>query len=82
MMPSNEIEIERILVDDYGLKITIQAGPNGWTILWADGASTYKDEVHSAEENYNIALEEVKKHVTIVSEYEASKESAEEVCEC
>ena len=68
MMPSNEIEIEKDLVDSNALYITIQAGPNGWSILWADGGSTYKDEVHSAEENYNIALEEVKSHVTIVSE--------------
>lgn len=70
MMPSSEIEIEKRFKDNLGLYVTIQAGHNGWTILWADGGSTYKDEVHTAEENFNIALEEVKKHLTIVSEVE------------
>ena len=68
MMPRSEIEIEKRFKDDNGLSITIQAGPNGWTILWADGGSTYKDEVHTAEENFNIALEEVKKHLNVVEE--------------
>ena len=80
MMPTSEIEIEKILTDDNGMKVRIQAGPNGWTILWADGGSTYKDEVHTTEENYNIALEEVKKHLTIVSENDTSNEDCE-VCE-
>ena len=84
MMPNSEIEIEKILVDSDGLNITIQAGPNGWSIIWADGGSTYKDEVHTAEENYNIALKEVKSHVTIVSEktkraYQVCSESKETV---
>lgn len=68
MMPSSEIEIEKRFKDDNGLFVTIQAGPNGWTILWADGGSTYKDEVHTAEENFNIALEEAKKHLNLVED--------------
>ena len=57
MMPRNEIEIERHYKDQYGMKITIQAGPHGWTVLWADGGSDYKDEDHTALYNYVTAKE-------------------------
>ena len=55
MMPSSEIEIKKRYVDKSNLDVTIEAGKNGWTILWADGGSTYKDEVHTAQENFDIA---------------------------
>ena len=31
MMPSNEIEKEIVFKDKYGLSVTIQAGPHGWS---------------------------------------------------
>ena len=57
MMPASEIEIEKTYKDKDGLQVTIQAGIHGWSILWADGGSTYKDEDLSAEENFKNAFE-------------------------
>ena len=55
MMPSSEIEKEERFKDKDGLSITIQAGKNGWTILYADGSSEYNDKTCSTEENFSTA---------------------------
>ena len=61
MMPRDEVEVEKTYIDDIGYKITIQAGCNGWTIIWADGGTTSKDESSDAQKNfdkaYNTAVE-------------------------
>ena len=59
MMPQSEIKREEQFKDKDGLKVIIQAGPNGWTIIWADGGSTYKDIESSTDENFNTAYKEV-----------------------
>ena len=60
MMPSTEIEIEKYYKDEDGYKITIQAGKNGWTIIYADHSTDFKDIISSANENfeeaYNLAV--------------------------
>lgn len=55
MMPSSEVEKEKRYKDKYGLIITIQAGPHGWSILWADRSSDYKDEDNSTDKNFENA---------------------------
>lgn len=64
MMPSDEIEKEVIWIDDpeSNFKETIQAGPNGWTIIWADGGSLYTDQTKGTEANYEEAVRYLKKH--------------------
>ena len=57
MMPADEIEIERTFVDRTGLKATIQAGKNGYTVLWDDGSSDYADVEDTAQNNYQKALD-------------------------
>ena len=57
LMPRKEIVKEISYVDGNGLRITIQAGPNGWTIVWADGGTNYKDQEKTTEENFNEAYE-------------------------
>lgn len=57
LMPRKEIVKEIFYVDGNGLRITIQAGPNGWTIVWADGGTNYKDQEKTTEENFNEAYE-------------------------
>lgn len=57
MMPSTEIEREERFVDPAGLKITIQAGPNGYSILYADGSSQFKDIEDSTDNNFKIAYD-------------------------
>lgn len=60
MMPSTEIEIEKRYKDEDGYKITIQAGKNGWTVIYADHSTDFKDIISSAnknfEEAYNLAV--------------------------
>ena len=44
------------------------AGPNGWTVLWADGGSSWKDEENTAEENFNTALKVAEEAVGTLTE--------------
>lgn len=69
MMPSSEVKTEkRFKVGVSKLIITIQAGENGWTILYADSSSEYKDEIDTVENNFNKAFEVLKKHFTDINE--------------
>ena len=56
MMPSNCIEKEESYKDRNCLTITIQAGPEGWSILWADGGSDFKDINSTTDQNFNEAF--------------------------
>lgn len=60
MMPSSEITISKRYLDQHGLKIRIDAGPHGWTVNWADGGNTYKDEDNEDAVNFQHALDLVK----------------------
>ena len=55
MMPSTEIEIEKGYKDEDGYKIIIQAGKNGWTIIYADHSTDFKDIISSANKNFEEA---------------------------
>lgn len=55
MMPSNEIEIREEYDDGNGLIVRIDAGPNGWTIRYADNGSKYQDTVATTQENRDTA---------------------------
>ena len=63
MMPSSEIEIERYYKDKNGYRVRIQAGVNGWTVIYADSSSDFKDVTVSTDENfkdaYNLAVEKL-----------------------
>ena len=60
MMPSTEIEMEKHYKDSNGYRITIQAGLHGWTIIYADASSEFKDINNSTDKNfkdaYNLAV--------------------------
>ena len=63
MMPSSEVKKEkRFKVGAGQLKVTIQAGEKGWTILFADGSSDYKDVEDTTENNFNSALKQLNKY--------------------
>ncbi len=57
MMPSDEIKKEKHYKDDLGLRITIQAGPHGWTIMYADSSSEFKDIDSTTDENFKTAYD-------------------------
>lgn len=61
MMPSNEVKKEkRFRVGAERLVVTVEAGENGWTILYADGSSEYKDVVDTTDNNFNNAMKVLK----------------------
>ena len=63
MMPSSEVKREEIFKVGVGqLNVTVQAGEKGWTILYADYSSEYKDEDDTTENNFNKALDVLKNH--------------------
>lgn len=63
MMPTNEIQKEaRYRVGVMKLVVTIQAGTNGWTIIYADGSTEYKDIADTVENNFNTAYNQLKTH--------------------
>ena len=68
MMPSTEIEIEKCYKDKDGYKITIQAGKNGWTIIYADSSTEFKDITTSTEENFNSAYDLAVSRLGILTE--------------
>lgn len=80
MMPVSEIERTEYFVDKYGLSVRIDAGPNGWTVRFADMSSKYMDESIGTDANfknaYDVAVESVGE-LTPKSE----EEEFDEVCE-
>lgn len=55
MMPWSEVEKEELFYDVLGLQITIQTGPHGWTVIFADGSTHYVDQDITTEENFKAA---------------------------
>ena len=70
LMPANEIEIEKFYKDENNFKVIIQAGKNGWTIIWCDKSTYFKDETKSVEENFEEAYKEAMLHVNKLIEIE------------
>lgn len=68
MMPSSEIEIEKHYIDNNGYKITIQAGTNGWTIIYADSSSEFKDVTRTTTENFKEAYDLAVKKLGVLIE--------------
>lgn len=64
MMPSSEIKIEKHYKTDLG-PITIQAGDNGYSVIFADGSSEYEDIQDTAENNFNKAYEIAKELIKV-----------------
>ena len=59
MMPSAEVKKEKHYKCKDGGTITVQAGPNGWTVIWTDHGTNFKDTVATTEENFQTALKVV-----------------------
>jgi hypothetical protein len=83
MMPSSEVEINKTLIDDLGFRVTVQAGPNGWTILYADSSSEYRDVVDTSENNFNAALAVLNQNLgDMASEGSTEDDMGECMCDC
>lgn len=85
LMPSASIEISKRFEDKSGKRIQIDAGKEGWTILFADNSTDYEDFNATAEENYKRAYKaatDILGELTPI-EIEACSEVYEEECsEC
>ena len=57
MMPPDCIEIEKRFKDQNGLRVTIEAGQEGWTLIWADCSVDYVDDNDTSENNFQKAYE-------------------------
>lgn len=70
VMPDDEIEKEKHYKDCRSLPITIQAGPNGWTIIYSDGSSHWYDEQNTTDENFTNAFEIAESELGTLTEIE------------
>ncbi len=74
MMPAKEISIRKSFKvgwpddGDRLLTVYIDAGKNGWTITYADYSTKYNDVTDTDQNNFNTALEILKKQFPIVKE--------------
>ena len=68
MMPKDEIKIEKVYKDSLDLKVIVQAGDHGWSILFADCSSIFKDVDDTPENNFEAALAELKTHISDIEE--------------
>ena len=58
MMPVNEIKKEKRYRDSNNMVVRIQAGPHGWTIIFADSSTKFKDINATKFKDINAATEE------------------------
>lgn len=58
LMPNSEVSIEKSYKDKHDLTVRLQAGEHGWTIIWADGGTTYNDVDDTPENNFKKAYDE------------------------
>jgi len=73
MMPRDEVKKTKRFTDQFGMHITIEAGPHGWSILWADLSTTYEDIDASTEENFKSAYDYTVDRVGELEEEKASR---------
>lgn len=73
MMPSDEIAIEKEYKTDDSYKITIQAGPNGWSVLYPDGSSYWGDAENTTEENFKTAYDSATTQFGVLTEEAPNK---------
>lgn len=52
LMPPSEVERSEVFKDQHGMRITIDAGPHGWTIIFADNSTEYKDVDQDTNKNF------------------------------
>jgi hypothetical protein len=69
IMPTSEVEKEKRFRVGFSKDIVIiQAGKNGWSILYADCSAEWKDVTDTTENNFENALKKLKTHFQEVVE--------------
>ena len=67
-MPSDEVTLKKTYKDKYGLTLRLEAGPHGWTVIYADGGTEYKDVDATPEENLEAAYQQAHSHFSELTE--------------
>lgn len=63
MMPRSEVEVEKFYSDGIGIsQIAIEAGPKGWTVMFADRSAEYNDCEDTVENNLQAAIQVLKNY--------------------
>lgn len=57
IMPAADVEKCKEFRDNSGYRVTIEAGPKGWTIIWADQSTNYLDINDTTENNFKKAYD-------------------------
>ena len=57
LLPIDEVKRQEHFIDSHGFIYTIQSAESGWTIIYSDGCTKYKDEINSIDGNFNTAKE-------------------------
>lgn len=57
VMPISCVELVKNFRDMSHYNVTIEAGPKGWTIIWADYSTDYGDEDDTTENNFKKAYD-------------------------
>lgn len=83
MMPRNEIGKEKPYADKYRHLIIIQAGPHGWTILFADHSSEFEDVDDTTENNFKKAYKKATEYLgplddVVVDDYAGLEDEEDE----
>ena len=63
VMSSDEVEARGVFRDSNGMRLNIEDGPKGWTIIWADYSTTFKDVNETTERNFEEAYDSATKSV-------------------
>lgn len=69
LMPCTEVEKEAHYIDCRDRPVRIQAGPHGWTVVYADCSTNYKDIDADTETNFNEALRVATDNLGILVQY-------------
>lgn len=81
MMPASEVTVNKRFRTDCG-GVTCEAGPNGWTVIWADGSTNYGDTVDTAENNLQKAIDKLLHHIPEAEEIKKESCGNCETCKC
>lgn len=70
LMPTNEIEKSITYQDHRNNRYAIDAGPNGWTIIYPLNTVEFKDNETTTEENFNEAYNILKDKISSITPIE------------
>lgn len=68
LMPVNEVKKEIVFEDELELKIRVQAGPHGYSIIYADGSAEGEDIDGTTDENIERAKKILNSHFRNLTE--------------